>query len=71
MLGKKKGDEDLKGASEVKDDGTSFDTNNIKLFILLLYVIIEYIIITIATIISIIITIIITIIIIYYKLLLS
>tara|TARA_B100000925_G_scaffold232926_1_gene181476 strand:- start:21 stop:953 length:933 start_codon:yes stop_codon:yes gene_type:complete len=33
MLGKKKGDEDLKGASEVKDDGTSFDTNNIKLFI--------------------------------------
>ena len=33
MLGKKKGDEDLKGASEVGNDGTSFDTNNIKLFI--------------------------------------
>lgn len=33
MLGKKKGDADLKGASEVSDDGTSFDTNNIKLFI--------------------------------------
>jgi len=33
MLGKKKGDTDLKGASEVSDDGTSFDANNVKLFI--------------------------------------
>ena len=31
MLGKKKGDEDLKG--EVGNDGISFDTNNIKLFV--------------------------------------
>ena len=33
MLSKKKGDEDLKGASEVEDDGSNFDTNNVKLFI--------------------------------------
>ena len=33
MLGKKKGDADLKGASEVSDDGKSFDANNVKLFI--------------------------------------
>jgi len=33
MVGKKKGDEDLKGASEVSNDGQSFDTNNIKLYI--------------------------------------
>ena len=33
MLGKKKGDADLKGATEVSNDGQSFDTNNIKLFI--------------------------------------
>ena len=33
MLGKKKGDDDLKGASQVDNDGQSFDTNNVKLFI--------------------------------------
>ena len=33
MLGKKKGDDDLKGASEVGNDGKNFDTNNIKLYI--------------------------------------
>ena len=33
LLTKKKGDDDLKGATEVSDDGKSFDTNNIKLFI--------------------------------------
>ena len=33
MVGKKKGDEDLKSASEVVNDGSNFDTNNVKLFI--------------------------------------
>ena len=33
MLGKKKGDSELKGATEVSDDGKSFDANNVKLFI--------------------------------------
>ena len=33
MLGKKKGDEDLKGASDVTNDAKSFDTNNVKLYI--------------------------------------
>ena len=33
MLGKKKGDEDLKGATSVSGDGTSFDSNHVKLFI--------------------------------------
>ena len=33
MVGKKKGDADLKGATEVSDDGKNFDTNNVKLFI--------------------------------------
>ena len=33
MLGKKKGDEDLRGASDVTNDSKSFDTNNVKLYI--------------------------------------
>ena len=33
MIGKKKGDTDLKSASDVSDDGQSFDSNNVKLFI--------------------------------------
>ena len=33
MLGKKKGDEDLKGATSVSGDGSSFDSNHVKLFI--------------------------------------
>ena len=33
MLGKKKGDEDLKGATQVSNDGTNFDANNVKLYI--------------------------------------
>ena len=33
MLGKKKGDEDLKGATSVSGDGSSFDSNHVKLYI--------------------------------------
>ena len=33
MLGKKKGDDDLKGATNVEKDNSSFDTNNVKLYI--------------------------------------
>lgn len=33
MLGKKKGDEDLKGATSVSGDDSSFDSNHVKLFI--------------------------------------
>ena len=33
MLGKKKGDDDLKGATEVDNDGSNFDANNVKLYI--------------------------------------
>ena len=33
MLGKKKGDDDLIGATNVENDANSFDTNNIKIFI--------------------------------------
>ena len=33
MLGKKKGDDDLKGATNVENDNSSFDSNNVKLYI--------------------------------------